>query len=130
VVQRRAPGHRVERRLLLRLAVVLLFGCHHQASLPLGGAEETVRDFFAAAENGDIARLAPLLIDPAGETRARTIIADFGQHQAHLVRVVGSTVDGRDPNAALVKVELSFSGKSHQWIMKVQHGDAGWRLRY
>jgi hypothetical protein len=40
-------------------------------------------------------------------------------------------VDGRDPNAVLVRAKLAWDGavRAEPYVLRVEHQDGGWKLR-
>jgi hypothetical protein len=94
-------------------------------------AEATVRRFFSALPSEDCAVLGPLLATGAGARPCAETVRELRAHGYGLVEVVGSEVDGRDPDAVLVRTRVSLAGvpREEPLVLRVERQGDGWKLR-
>ena len=102
--------------------------CSRRAS-PVEEAQETVRRFFTALPGKDCDVLRTMMvIEPSGDDCASKVDA-LQQHGLRLVEVLGAEVDGRDPEAVMVRVRLERDGQRRELSLRVVHQPAGWKLK-
>ncbi len=112
----------------LLFPVVLLAACHHAPPSPeelLREAQDTTRQFFAVAEGGDCAQLAPVLARPAG---CAAMVEEFKATHSHLSQIEGVRIDGRDPQVVLVTVKVNSTKHEHTWVVRAKWTADGWRF--
>lgn len=111
------------------LAGLVIHGCGwfgRDAAVDAVEAEKAVRDLFAAAEAGDCARIRPLLPKLATEEACQEFLGDVREHQLRLVDVNRVVVDGRDPDAYIVRTQVSRSGTEKEMLVRAERTDGGW----
>jgi hypothetical protein len=93
-------------------------------------AQASVRRFFEALPAGDCAVLGPLLAGD-GSARCRQTVEELHAHGFTLVEVLDARVDGRDPDAVLVRARVAKDGKVREepFLLRVERHPDGWRLR-
>jgi hypothetical protein len=126
----RFPWTRAVPRAALWLGLVAALGCKSSETRKTEAARATVQRFFEALPTGDCAELGPLLIGQAADS-CRETVDELNQHGVSLVEVLEARVDGRDPNAVVVRTRVARNGKVREEPMLVrveQHPD-GWKLR-
>jgi hypothetical protein len=122
--KRAAPGA------ALWLGLVAALGCKSSETRKTEAARATVERFFEALPTRDCAELGRLLIGQAAEDCQETV-DELNEHGFSLVEVLEVRVDGRDPNAVVVRTRVARDGKVREEPMLVrveQHPD-GWKLR-
>lgn len=94
-------------------------------------AETSVRRFFAALPSADCAVLAPLLATGGSARSCPETVRELQEHGYALVEIVDSQVDGRDPNAVMVRARMSRGGvrREEPLVLRVERQDGGWKLR-
>jgi len=118
------------KRLLLAGVVLATLACKPSESKEEAARASVVR-FFEALPTGDCAVLAPLLAQQAdAETCARTV-KELHSHGFALVEVLDAQVDGRDPNAVVVRTRVAQDGKVREqpFLVRVERHPQGWKLR-
>ena len=110
--------------------VLALLACTPSEARKTEAARDTVRRFFAALPSRDCAVLAPTLVGPAAADCPK-MLKDLNAHGLTLVEVVDATVDGRDPDAVLVRVRVARDGRGGEQtlLLRVERHPAGWKLR-
>ncbi|MCY1046766.1 hypothetical protein OV208_36015 [Corallococcus sp. bb12-1] len=105
--------------------------CTSATSAKVEAGEAVVRRFFQALPSGDCAVLGPMLVEGQGLPSCEDSVKDLREHDLHLVDIVEAKVDGRDPNAVLVRARVSQGGKERQepYFFRVERQSEGWRLR-
>ncbi|HEY8205875.1 MAG TPA: hypothetical protein VIG99_00240 [Myxococcaceae bacterium] len=89
-------------------------------------AGEGVKRFFAALPEKDCAVLGPMLAQ--GDCPAT--VDSLQRHEYRLVEVLGAEVDGRDPEAVIVRVRLlEENGRRREVSLRMEHHPGGWKLR-
>jgi len=117
------------------VAALLLVGAAGCAKHPLTNeeklaqAQETVKRFFAALPGKDCAVLSSMLVIGPGDDDCATMIDPVVQHGLRLVEVLGSEVDGRNPEAVMVRVRLERDGQRREVSLRVEHHPEGWKLK-
>jgi hypothetical protein len=94
-------------------------------------AQATVRSFFTALPASDCAVLGPLLATGGSARPCEDTVRELHEHGMQLVDIVDATVDGRNPNAVLVRAKLARDGtvRDEPYVLRVEHQDGGWKLR-
>jgi hypothetical protein len=94
-------------------------------------AQASVRAFFAALPGRDCAVLGPLLATGGSAKPCEDTVSELHEHGMQLVDIVDATVDGRNPNAVLVRARLARDGavREEPYVLRVEHQDGGWKLR-
>jgi hypothetical protein len=128
------PCHWPPRALLLGALLVLApsAGCRRSVGdAEKAQAEATVRRFFEALPSGDCKVLGELLaLEPNGK-RCEELVGEMNRHGLRLLSVIGSSVDGRAPDAVLVRTQMEQQGHPHQepTLVRVERQANGWRIR-
>ncbi|NOK20313.1 hypothetical protein HMI50_25155 [Corallococcus carmarthensis] len=106
-------------------------GCTSTTSSKAEAGEAVVRRFFQALPSGDCAVLGPLLVTGQGVPSCEETVKDLREHGMGLVDVLEAKVDGRDPDAVLVRARVSQGGteRSEPFLFRVERQGDGWRLR-
>ncbi|WP_341868162.1 hypothetical protein [Corallococcus carmarthensis] len=106
-------------------------GCTSTTSSKAEAGEAVVRRFFQALPSGDCAVLGPLLVTGQGVPSCEETVKDLREHGMGLVDVLDAKVDGRDPDAVLVRARVSQGGteRSEPFLFRVERQGDGWRLR-
>lgn len=94
-------------------------------------AETVVRRFFTALPSEDCAVLGPLLASGGSAKPCPEVVRELNAHGYSLVEIVESQVDGRDPNAVLVRAKVARGGvpREEPFVLRVERRDGGWKLR-
>ncbi len=94
-------------------------------------AETSVRRFFAALPSEDCAVLGPLLATGGSAKPCPETVRELNSHGYSLVEIVDSKVDGRDPNAVMVRARMARGGvpREEPLVLRVEQQDGGWKLR-
>lgn len=130
MVRRLAPG-----AFAAAVAAALLLGsggCDSRARLEskkLSQAQEAVKQFFAALPGGDCAVLGPLLVQPQAGADCPSVVGQLHRHGFGLVEVLEAKVDGRNPDAVIVRVRLQEKGRQREAPLLVERHPDGWKLR-
>ncbi|XXF77769.1 hypothetical protein P2318_32675 [Myxococcaceae bacterium GXIMD 01537] len=95
-------------------------------------AETVVRGFFTALPSEDCAVLGPMLATGGGAKPCPETVRDINAHGYSLVDIVESRVDGRDPDAVLVRARLAQGGVTREapLVLRVERQAGGWKLRW
>jgi len=114
--------------LLLALAVL---ACTPLENRKKEAAQATVRAFFTALPAGDCKVLGPLLATGGSARPCEDTVQELREHGMELVEVLDSAVDGRDPNAVLVRAKLARDGavRTEPFVLRVERQDGEWKLR-
>jgi hypothetical protein len=94
-------------------------------------AQASVRAFFAALPARDCAVLGPLLAKGGSAKPCEDTVRELHEHGMQLVDIVDAAVDGRNPDAVLVRAKLARDGavREEPYVLRVEHQDGGWKLR-
>ena len=92
-------------------------------------AREAVTRFFAALPEQDCGVLGPMLVQPSGGPDCRSVVGSLHRHGFRLVEVLGAEVDGRDPEAVIVRVRLEENGQQREAPLRMERHPEGWKLR-
>jgi hypothetical protein len=111
---------------LLVAAGPLLPACSSDS--PGQAAERVVQRFFTQLPTGDCAQLGALLVASSPEACARTV-RELNEHSVRLQEVVSSQVDGRSPDAVMVRARLSYGASVKSQLLRVERHAGSWRLR-
>ncbi len=116
-----------------RVACAVLLACAALGCTPskTESAEKTVRGFFAALPSQDCAVLGPLLATGGKAKSCQETVKELQAHGYGFVEIVGSEVDGRDPDAVMVRTRVSRHGvpREEPLVLRVERQDGGWKLR-
>ncbi len=114
------------------LPVLAILACTSSASRKAEDAEASVRRFFAALPSGDCEVLGPLLATGSGARPCAEAVREMNEHGLQLVEILESKVDGRDPDAVLVRTRVSRNGvlRAEPYILRVERQGETWRLRF
>jgi hypothetical protein len=125
------PGGSKGRRAGVGWVLLAALACS-PASSKTRAAEESVRRFFAALPSEDCAVLEPLLATGGRARSCPETVRELRGHDISLVGILGSTVDGRDPEAVLVRARVASGGQEHRepWLLRVERQAGAWRLRF
>lgn len=130
----RSPRHgsavRVARACGWLLALAML-ACAPSEARKKEAAQASVRAFFAALPAMDCAVLGPLLATGGSARPCEDTVRELHEHGMQLVDIVDAAVDGRDPNAVLVRARLARDGavREEPYVLRVEQQDGGWKLR-
>lgn len=120
------------RRLAVLLAIASSACQHGHGDQPSGQPADAVTQLYAAIASGDCARITALtggdLAARIGGARCDAALEDFRHHQVALRRLRETVVDGRDPNAHLVRVVVSFDGRDHEVQLRVVAQAGAWQV--
>ncbi|MBN9681119.1 MULTISPECIES: hypothetical protein [unclassified Corallococcus] len=127
---RRAMRHAVDAAGLW-LAALAMLGCPSTTSSRAEAGEAVVRRFFQALPSGDCAVLGPMLVTGQGVPPCEETVKDLREHGMGLVDVLDAKVDGRDPDAVVVRARVSLGGaeRAEPFLFRVERQDEAWRLR-
>ncbi len=116
-------------RAVLWLGLVAALACNTE-SRKTEAARATVQRFFEALPTGDCAVLGPLLTGKGGED-CRATVEEMNEHSLSLVEVLEARVDGRDPNAVVVRARVARDGQVREqaMLLRVEQHPEGWKLR-
>lgn len=94
-------------------------------------AQATVRAFFTALPTGDCKVLGPMLATGGSARPCEDTVRELHEHGMELVEVLDAVVDGRDPNAVLVRAKLARDGavRAEPFVLRVERQDGEWKLR-
>ncbi|MBF5041620.1 hypothetical protein FGE12_04415 [Aggregicoccus sp. 17bor-14] len=104
----------------------MLFPACSSTSGPGEAAETVVRRFFTALPSGDCAQLAPLLVNAAACAES---VRELNEHAVRLQEVLSSQVDGRTPDAVLVRARMQYGEHVKAQVLRVERHAGSWRLR-
>jgi hypothetical protein len=109
-------------------ALIVVLAC--KSSQPserelIADAQDQTRTFFALGEGGDCERLAGMMLRPAG---CAELVKQFKDTHAHLSKIEGAKLDGRDKETVLVSVEATAPEHVHHWIVRAKWTTEGWKL--
>ncbi|RKH55530.1 hypothetical protein D7W81_36025 [Corallococcus aberystwythensis] len=115
----------------LWLAALAALGCPSTVSSKAEAGEAVVRRFFQALPAGDCAVLGPMLVTGQGLPSCEETVKDLREHGMGLVDVLDAKVDGRDPDAVVVRARVSQGGteRPEPFLFRVERQGDGWRLR-
>ncbi|RKH21011.1 hypothetical protein D7Y11_25350 [Corallococcus sp. AB018] len=115
----------------LWLAALVMLGCPSMTSSKAEAGEAAVRRFFQALPSGDCSVLGPMLVTGQGVPSCEETVKDLREHGMGLVDVLDAKVDGRDPNAVVVRARVSQGGteRAEPFLFRVERQGDGWRLR-
>lgn len=93
--------------------------------------EEVVRQFFTRLPEGDCRVLGPLLVERAGAPPCPATVDELNRHGMRLVEVLDVRVDGRDPEARLVRARLRQGSqeRAEPALLRLERQEGRWRLR-
>lgn len=116
-------------RAALLLGLLAALACNSE-SRKTEAARSTVQRFFEALPERDCAVLGPLLVGKAAEACQKTV-DDLIEHGFSLVEVLDAKVDGRDPNAVMVRARIARDGQVREQplLLRVEQHPDGWKLR-
>ncbi len=111
--------------------LVTTLGCASPVS-KTQSAEAAVRHFFSVLPTGDCQVLAPLLATGGSARPCVETVRELRAHGLGLVGIVGSTVDGRDAEAVLVRAWVTHGGRERPapWLLRVERQRGAWRVRF
>ena len=121
------PPCRAPAAALLAAAGLLLSGCTTSPT-PGEAAEGVVRRFFAQLPTGDCAQLGALLVARSPQACADTV-RELNEHTVRLQEVLSTQVDGRSPDAVMVRARLSYGDSVKAQVLRVERHAGTWRLR-
>ena len=104
-------------------------GCVSSEARKSEAARDAVRRFFEALPSADCAQLGPSLAGPADTCPAT--LEDLRSHGVSLLEVLDAQVDGRDPDAVLVRARVARDGRVREQplLVRVERHPEGWKLR-
>ncbi len=126
----RLPGVRAVPRAAVWLGLLAALACRPSESRKTEAARATVQRFFEALPAGDCAELGPLLVGTEQDT-CRATVDELNEHGVSLVEVLDAKVDGRDPNAVMVRARVARDGRVREqpMLLRVEEHSEGWKLR-
>lgn len=106
----------------MRIALLLLLAV--ACSPDPRSAEVVVRQFFGGLPEPDCA----LMVEehPGDCERA---VRDLNEHSVRLQEVISSQVDGRTPDAVMVRARLTYGTEGRSRVLRVERHGLSWRLR-
>lgn len=106
---------------------LVVLGCR---ASPEEAARASVERFFSALPAGDCAVLGPLLVGGPGTCEAT--VAELRSHGLELVEVLGAQVDGRNPEAVMVRARVRWQGRvpEQPYLLRVERHEGQWKLRF
>jgi hypothetical protein len=130
----RSPWHRGAVRvaracgLLLALAT---FACTSAETRKKEAAQASVRAFFTALPGRDCAVLGPMLATGGSARPCEDTVRELHEHGMELVDIVDAAVDGRDPDAVLVRAKVARDGavREEPFVLRVERQAGEWKLR-
>ncbi|RJS22018.1 hypothetical protein DRW03_16275 [Corallococcus sp. H22C18031201] len=110
---------------------LLALACAPTTSVKAEAGEAAVRRFFAALPSRDCAVLGPMLATGGGARPCEDTVRELREHGLMLEEVLEAKVDGRDPNAVLVRARMSSDGavRREPYLLRVEQQAGSWRLR-
>jgi len=92
-------------------------------------ARDVVERFFTALPSRDCAVVGPLLAIPGS---CPAMVEDLNAHGLSLVEVLEVKVDGREPDAVLVRTRVARDGQVREqpMLLRVERHPDGWKLRW
>ncbi len=116
------------RRVACALLACAALGCTPSKT---ESAETAVRRFFAALPSEDCAVLGPLLATGGSAKPCPETVRELQEHGVTLVEIVGSQVDGRAPEAVMVRARMARGGvpREEPLVLRVERQAGGWKLR-
>lgn len=116
-----------------RGACAVLLACAALGCTPskTKSAEAAVQRFFSALPSEDCAVLGPLLATGGSAKPCAETVKELRAHGYGLVEIVGSEVDGRNPDAVMVRARVSREGvpREEPLVLRVERQGDGWKLR-
>ncbi len=92
-------------------------------------ASEVVRTFYAELADGDCATIGKLLANEHSEGDCVEMVEELGHREVELVDIAEAYVDGRDPDAVVVRVQIEDRGEVNEMLMRVIREDGDWKLK-
>ncbi|AKQ70526.1 putative lipoprotein [Myxococcus hansupus] len=91
-----------------------------------------MRHFFSVLPTGDCQVLAPLLATGGSARPCVETVRELRAHGLGLVGIVGSSVDGRDAEAVIVRARVAHGGRERPapWLLRVERQRGAWRVRF
>jgi len=115
------------------LALVTGAGCRREIpeAERRAQAEDAVRRFFTALPSGDCAVLGAMLAPGPKGQGCQEQVEELNSHRVRLLSVLGSTVDGRAPDAVIVRTQMEQQGqpRAQPTLVRVERQGKGWRIR-
>ena len=126
----RLPWVRAVPRAAVWLGLLAALACRPSESRKTEAARATVERVFEALPTRDCAELGRLLIGQAAEDCQETV-DELNEHGFSLVEVLEAKVDGRDPNAVMVRARVARDGQVREqpMLLRVEQHPEGWKLR-
>lgn len=92
-------------------------------------AREAVRTFYQGLEQESCEVISPLLVQDHTEADCQELVEELSHRGVELVEVESATVDGRDPDAVIVKVRIRDRGQVNEMLMRSEREGDAWKLR-
>jgi len=110
-------------------ALLALVACAPSDAGKREAARDVVERFFTALPSRDCAGVGALLAVPAS---CPALMEDLHAQGLALVEVMEVRVDGREPDAVLVRTRVSRGGRVNEQplLLRVEHHPDGWKLRW
>lgn len=120
-------AHGVRSTALAAWLGLVVLGCR---ASPEEAARASVQRFFSALPAGDCAVLEPLLVGGPGTCTAT--VEELRSHGLELVEVLGVQVDGRNPEAVMVRARVRWQGRVSEqpYLLRVERHEGQWKLRF
>jgi hypothetical protein len=112
---------------LLAAAGLLLSACSSTGTSG-DAAERVVRRFFTELPAGDCTQLQALLVTSGGRACADAV-KELHEHSVQLREVLSTQVDGRSPDAVLVRARLAYGSKEKAQVLRVERHGGTWKLK-
>ena len=110
------------------VALIVLAACARSGPSErelVSAGQDATRTFFALGEAGDCSQLAHMLQRPS---TCEELVAQFRETHAHLSKIEGAKLDGRDKQLVLVSVVATAPEHIHHWIVRAKWTPDGWKL--
>lgn len=94
----------------------------------LAAARASVTSFFEAVERADCETMRALLAESPPSERCRELLDSWRGRK--IDRILETKVDGRDPDAVIVRTRLTDRGHPREILIRAERSDARWRVRF
>ncbi len=115
----------------MTLLIALLFACGSSKpddTVRAHQAQARVAELFAATASGDCGPIIPLMDTIKNEADCAEWIHGTQEQGLQLLEVVGAKVDGRDPDAFIVRTNIERKGKPSELLVRAEWRPSGWNL--
>ena len=92
-------------------------------------AQDALKRFFEALPGKDCKVLGPMLAPVEGGPDCQSVVTSLHRHGFRLVAILGAEIDGRDPEAVIVKARIEEKGREREAPLRMERDRKGWKLR-